>query len=173
MQLDFWNNPLVVTAMRLKYRRSSPGVWSALWVLALLGLGALLHYLSQNGAFRFPTTYLAAILSLQAAVSAIIAVVCTSTSMNAEVINRTLDFQRIVTLSPRAILTGKMIGEPAMSYFLMIASMPLAALCWGFGAASGSVIFWLYVNILTFTLMWAAFGLINSLTPPTQCFRNC
>ena len=83
--------------------------------------------------------------------------------MNAEVVNRTLDFQRIVTLSPRAILMGKMIGEPALSYFLMIASMPLAAICWGFGAASGSVIFWLYVNLTTFTLMWAAFGLINSL----------
>ncbi|MBA3481531.1 MAG: hypothetical protein H0T51_06925, partial [Pirellulales bacterium] len=53
-------------------------------------------------------------------------------------------------------------------YFLMIASMPLAAICWGFGAASGSVIFWLYVNLTTFTLMWAAIGLINSLTPPTQ-----
>ncbi len=168
MRFDFWNNPLVVTAMRLKYRRGSPGVWAALWVLALLGVGALLHHISQTETFRFPSTYLVVILGLQCIVSAVIAVISTSSSMNAEVVNRTLDFQRIVTLSPRAILLGKMIGEPALSYFLMIASMPLAALCWGFGAASGSVIFWLYVNLLTFTLMWAAMGLINSLTPPTQ-----
>lgn len=168
MQFDFWNNPLVVTAMRLKYRRGSPGVWAALWVLALLGVGALLHYISQTETFRFPTAYLVAILGLQCVVSAVIAVISTSSSMNAEVVNRTLDFQRIVTLSPRAILHGKMIGEPALSYFLMIASMPLAAICWGFGAASGSVIFWLYVNLTTFTLMWAAMGLINSLTPPAQ-----
>jgi hypothetical protein len=168
VRFDFWNNPLVVTAMRLKYRRGSPGVWAALWVLALLGVGALLHYISQTETFRFPTTYLVAILGLQCIISAVIAVISTSSSMNAEVVNRTLDFQRIVTLSPRAILLGKMIGEPALSYFLMIASMPLAALCWGFGAASGSVILWLYVNLTTFTLMWAAMGLINSLTPPTQ-----
>jgi len=84
------------------------------------------------------------------------------------VVNRTLDFQRIVTLSPQAILLGKMIGEPAISYFLALASLPLAALCWGLGAASGPVIFWLYVNLATFTFMWAALGLINSLSPPAQ-----
>ena len=168
LRWDFWNNPLVVTAMRLKYRRGSPGVWAVMWILALLGVGALLHYLSQNQAFRFPTAYLVAILSLQAIVSSIIGVISTSSSMNAEVVNRTLDFQRIVTLSPRAILVGKMIGEPALSYFLLIASMPLAALCWGMGAASGLVILVLYVNLITCALMWAALGLINSLTPPAQ-----
>ena len=168
MQLDFWNNPLVVTAMRLKYRRGLPGIWAALWVLGLLGLGAFLHHLSQTNGFRFPTAYLVALLSIQGIVSSAIAVVSTSSSMNAEVVNRTLDFQKIVTLSPRAILLGKMIGEPALSYFLMIASLPLAALCWGLGAASGAVIFWLYVNLATFALMSASFGLINSLAPPTQ-----
>ena len=168
MRFDFWNNPLVVTAMRLKYRRGSPGVWAVLWVLALLAVGALVHHLSQENGFRFPTAYLLAILCLQCGASAIIAVISTSSSINAEVVNRTLDFQRIVTLSPRSILIGKMLGEPAMSYFLMIASIPLAAVCWGLGAASGAVIFWLYVNLATFTLMWAATGLINSLTPPTQ-----
>jgi hypothetical protein len=168
VQLDFWNNPLVVTAMRLKYRRGSPGIWAALWVLGLLGLGALMHHLSQTEGFRFPTAYLIALIAVQGIVSSAIAVVSTSSSMNAEVVNRTLDFQKIVTLSPRALLVGKMIGEPAMSYFLILASMPLAALCWGLGAASGPVIFWLYVNLATFVLMSASFGLINSLTPPAQ-----
>ena len=168
LRFDFWNNPLVVTAMRLSYRRGSPGLWAALWVLLLLGVGALLHHISKTESFRFPTAYLLAILGLQGIASAVIAVIRTSSSMNAEVVNRTLDFQRIVTLSPRAILVGKMLGEPAMSYLLMIASMPLAALCWGLGAASGAVIVWLYVNLATFALMWAAMGLINSLTPPTQ-----
>jgi hypothetical protein len=168
LHLDFWNNPLVVTAMRLKYRRGSPGMRAAVWVAVLLGVGALLNHLSQNGAFRFPTAYLVAILSIQGLVSAAMAVVATSNSMNSEVNNRTLDFQRIVTLSPREILLGKMIGEPAQSYFWMIASMPLAAVCWGLGAASGATILWFYVNILTFTLMWAAIGLIHTLQPPVQ-----
>jgi hypothetical protein len=168
MQLDFWNNPLVVTAMRLKFRRGSPGIWAVMWVLALLGVGALLHHLSQTEGFRFPTAYLIVIISVQCVVSAMIAVITTSSSMNAEVVNRTLDFQRIVTLSPRAILIGKMMGEPALSYFLMIGSIPLAAICWGLGAASGAVVFWLYVNVATFALMAASLGLINSLTPPAQ-----
>lgn len=168
MRFDFWNNPLVVTAMRLRYRRSSPGVWAVLWLLALLGVGAILHYASQQNGFRFPAAYLIAIVGIQTGLSAVMAVITVGSSMNAEVINRTLDFQRIVTLSPRAILLGKMIGEPAMSYLLIVASTPLAVLCWGLGAASGGVIFWLYVNIVTSTLMWASMGLINSLTPPTQ-----
>ena len=43
--MDFWNNPLVVSAMRLKYRRSSPGILAAVWAMALLALGvaAALH----------------------------------------------------------------------------------------------------------------------------------
>jgi hypothetical protein len=168
MQLDFWNNPLVVSALRLKYRRGSPGITSALWVLALVAVGAIMHYASQHEDFRFPTAYLIAILSIQFFLCAILAVNATSTSMNAEVVNRTLDFQRIVTLSPRAILLGKMLGEPAICYFLPLASLPLAMLCWGMGAASGPVLFWLYVNLATFTLMWAARGVINSLAPPSQ-----
>jgi hypothetical protein len=168
MHYDFWNNPLVVTAMRLKFRRGSPGMRAVIWILMLLGLGALLHHISQTQNFRFPTAYLVAILSVQCVVSAAMAVTTTSTSMNAEVINRTLDFQRIVTLTPREILLGKMIGEPSFAYFLLLASIPLAALCWGLGAASGLTILFLYVNIATFTLMWAAIGLINSLQPPSQ-----
>src|SRR5690349_13086463 len=115
--------------MRLKFRRGSPGSRAVFWVLLLLGIGALLHHLSLGQNFRFPTAYLVAILSVQCLASAAIAVSTTGASMNAEVVNRTLDFQRIVTLTPRKILIGKMIGEPALSYFLMLASMPLAAIC--------------------------------------------
>src|SRR4051812_27686517 len=94
LHLDFWNNPLVVTAMRLKYRRGSPGTRSILWILALLGLGSLLyHQLAEAPGFRFPTAYLVAILSLQSLLSAAIAVGTTSASITSEVTNRTLDFQ--------------------------------------------------------------------------------
>jgi hypothetical protein len=168
VRLDFWNNPLVVTAMRLKYRRGTPGLLAALWVVLLSGVGVLLFYLATNNGFRFPTAYLVAILSIQGLVSAILSLASTSSSMNAEVVNRTLDFQRIVSLSPQQILVGKMLGEPTISYFLALASMPLAALCWGIGAASGAVIVLLYVNVATFALMWAAVGLIHSLAPPQQ-----
>lgn len=168
MNFDFWNNPLVVSALRLKYRRSSPGILASLWALGLLGVGALLYHTAAQGQFPFSKTYLLVILAIQFILCGVFALIAVSNSMNAEVINRTLDFQRIVSLSPQAILVGKMIGEPAVSYFLAISSLPFAAICWGMGAASGLVVLLFYVNLMTFILMAASLGLIHSLMPPTR-----
>ena len=38
-KLDFWNNPIVVSAFRLKYRRSFPTTVTCIWLVALLALG--------------------------------------------------------------------------------------------------------------------------------------
>ena len=88
--------------------------------------------------------------------------------MNAEVFNRTLDFQRIVSLSPREILVGKMIGEPAIGYFLAMSTMPLVVLCWFQGGATFTAIVLFYVNLMTFTLMCASLGLLHALAEPSQ-----
>jgi len=168
MSFDFWNNPLVVSALRLKYRRSSPGILASLWALGLLGVGALLYHSSHQGGFPFSKTYLLILLSIQFIVCGIVALISATNSMNAEVINRTLDFQRIVSLSPQAILVGKAIGEPAISYFLAAASLPFAALCWGMGAASGLAVLLFYLNLATFIFLAASLGLIHSLTPPVR-----
>jgi hypothetical protein len=168
--MDFWNNPIVVSAMRLRYRRSSPGIMAAVWAMALLGLGIVLHYIAlrmpPGEAFPVARTYLLILFSVHFLLCAVIALVTTTGSMNAEVTNRTLDFQRIVSLSPQTILVGKMIGEPAVTYFLIMASVPFAVLAWANGGGAASEILFLYVNLVTFVLMSASIGLIHSLNPP-------
>ncbi|MBX3434921.1 MAG: hypothetical protein KF847_16505 [Pirellulales bacterium] len=165
----FWNNPLVVSAMRIKYRKGSPGFTASLYGLALIGLGAILHYADQqNRGLPIPLSraYLLGILGIQFVVSGAVTLFSVAGSMTAEVANRTLDFQRIVSLSPRQIMLGKMIGEPAMGYFFALATVPLAVLCWHFGAASAGAVLLLYVNLATFTLMAAALGLMHTLVIP-------
>ena len=53
----------------------------------------------------------------------------TSQSMRNEVVNRTLDFQRIATLSPVQILLGKLLGEPMLAFFSIIPTIPIAVYC--------------------------------------------
>ena len=166
---DFWNNPLVVTAMRLKYRKGSPGLTSSAYAVALLGIGGVLHYfeLQPSGLpIPFGRAYLLAILALQFALSGGMALFGVSSSITAEVANRTLDFQRIVSLSPRQIMLGKMLGEPALGYFFALTTIPFAVICWFLGAAPGPVIVLLYVNLATFTVMAASCGLMHTLVVP-------
>ena len=168
MQLKIWENPLVVSAMRLKYRRGSPGLTCSGYLLALLGIGALLHYYDASYAMPFGRAYLLAIMTLQLLISGGIALITVSGSINAELANRTLDFQRLVALSPREIIVGKMIGEPVICHFLLLTTIPLAVLCSALGGGSLLVIALLYVNLATFSLMAASIGAISPLTPPSQ-----
>jgi hypothetical protein len=163
MKLDFWNNPIVVSAFRLKYRRGAPTVMTCLWLVALLGLGAILHRYRARLPVPWARAYLVAVIGLQFVVSAIYAWSTTYSSLRAEVTQRTLDFQRIAALSPRQILLGKLLGEPAGSYLLAIATVPLAVVCYALGAASLPVVFWLYVNLITTGLMCGSLGLLQPL----------
>ncbi len=165
MKFDFWNNPIVVSAFRVRYRRGGVFNLTTIYVLVLVAGGALLQY--YNYLFRglWQQNYLLALLGVQFIVSALIACSATGNSMRAEVLERTLDFQRIATLSPRQILLGKLLGEPASAYLLAIASIPLAAFCWilGVPGLSLDVLFLLYVNLATSTLLFGVLGLMQSL----------
>lgn len=167
MQADFWNNPLVVSAVRLKYRRGSPGLTTSAYMLALMGIGMLFLYYQNQMTVSPVRTFLVVVLSIQLALSSVLALFGVSSSINAEVVNRTLDFQRIVSLGPKEILLGKAIGEPALAYFFMMATVPFAVLCWTLGAVSAWAIVWFYVNLLTSLLMLATIGTLHTLVPPT------
>ena len=45
MRFDFWNNPLVVSAFRRKYRRGGPSQTLMLYPLTLLTIGMAFAYL--------------------------------------------------------------------------------------------------------------------------------
>src|SRR5438874_2081859 len=98
MRIDFWNNPIVVSAFRVKYRRGGVFSITTIYILLLIAGGGLLaRYTDSRTLGPWPRNYLLAVLSLQFVVSGIVAGSATNGSMRAEVLNRTLDFQRIAT----------------------------------------------------------------------------
>ena len=165
MRFDFWNNPLVVSAMRQRYRHGSPGLMASVYLLVLVCVAAGLHHYQDELAIPWMRAYLVGVMGVQFVISGLFAVLSTSMSMSAEVTNRTLDFQRIAALSPRQILLGKILGEPSSTYLLAITTVPLAVVSCVWGAASLTVMFLLYVNLITTSLMLASLGVVRPLEP--------
>ncbi len=162
MSLAFWNNPIVVSAFRVKYRRGGTNAVAFYLLLLVLG-GALLHYYQDKTGGYWPRNYFTALMGLQLVTSTLIAVTGTSTAMKMEVTQRTLDFQRIAALSPRQILLGKLLGEPAQAYLLAIATIPIAVFCWLLDGVSLDGLILMYVQLFTTTLMFGSMGLITRL----------
>ena len=168
MRLDFWNNPIVVSAFRVKYRRSGPFAITSLYVVAILIAWSLLQHYQSELIYPWLRIFFVGLISAQFAISAALAVTATSTSMNQEVANRTLDLQRIAALSPTQILLGKLLGEPAIAYLLAMTTIPFAVICGLLGVASPAVIVLLYVNVVTTTLLLGSLGLITKLDAPER-----
>jgi hypothetical protein len=169
MRLDFWNNPIIVSAFRVKYRRGGLFHLTTLYMLLLVVGGAVLNYYNQHlGNRPWQQNYFIALMGLQFFLSPLLAAVATAGSMKAEVVNRTLDFQRIAALSPPQILLGKLLGEPSLSYLLAVATIPLAVWCWALGVPGVGLIelCLLYFNLLTTTLLFGSIGLLNRLEVP-------
>ena len=165
MSFDFWNNPLVVTALRLRYRRSSPGALSTLYLLSLVGIGALFYHYWDEPRVSWVRVYLVTVLAIQFVISGVFSLMTTTTSLLLEVQQRTLDFQRIAALRPRQILLGKMLGDPVGGYLLAVSTLPLALWCAVSGACSIAVLALFYLQMATISLMFGAMGLVQPLEP--------
>ncbi len=168
MQLDFWNNPLVVSAFRVQYRRGGLFSISVVYLLIWGTVGAVLDYYRANVGSDWPRIYFLVLVGFQFVLSGLMAMNATNVSIRTEVTRHTLDFQRITALSPGAILVGKLLGEPALAYLLVIVTFPLGLGCWLMGArgVTPDVLLLTYVQLLTGTLMCGGLGLLHRLEPP-------
>lgn len=175
MVFDIWNNPIVVSAFRVKYRRGGLFL-SSISYLVLLAAGGIgmMYWANADEISGNPwpapwhEIYLILLLSIQLFLSGLIAATTTAVSMRAEVMNRTLDFQRIASISPRQILVGKLFGEAALAYLLPIAMFPLAFLCMLLRIPGLDLVTFvlLFVNLLTTIVMMGSFGLLHKLVIP-------
>src|SRR5437879_5584091 len=167
MKLDFWNNPIVVSAFRVRYRRGGIFNLTTVYLMALVIGGILLYRYRDKFSGTWPRNYLLALLGVQFFISAIVAASSTASSIRHEVANRTLDFQRISSLSPWQIVLGKLLGEPALAYLLAIASIPLTAWCWMLGVEGVSllVLLLMYVNLARSTVLLGSLGLLQPVDP--------
>src|SRR6266481_9259208 len=158
--LDFWNNPIVVSAFRVRYRRGGFTNTLAPYLVVLAAIGAGLEYYQDKMQVPWARIYYPILMGLQFLGLGVMASTATAASLRSEVVNRTLDFQRIAALSPRQILLGKLLGEPALAYLLAVATVPLAVWCWLFGGVTFEVLVLVYVTLATSTLLSGSFGLI-------------
>jgi hypothetical protein len=169
MKLDYWNHPLIVKAIRVKYRGGRLFISASAYLVLLVAGGMMLHhYHAAMGIKDWGRVYFVAMIGVQFAISAMFAISATSSSMQTEVATRTLDFQRIASLKPLQILLGKAIGEPASSYMLAMTTLPIAVLCCTMGKVSLVSILVLYVTMATTTFMMACLGLQHSLDPASK-----
>jgi len=169
IRLDYWNHPLIVKAIRVKYRGGRLFILASTYLLLLMAGGMMLfHYHAAMGIKDWARVYFVAMIGVQFAISAMIAISATSSSMQSEVATRTLDFQRIATLRPLQILLGKAIGEPASSYMLAMTTLPIAVLCCTMGKVPLASILILYVTMATTTFMMACLGLQHTLDPSSK-----
>ncbi|HEY4312464.1 MAG TPA: hypothetical protein VGN12_23655 [Pirellulales bacterium] len=164
MRLDYWNNPLVVSAYRVRFRGGTPAFIAATYFLILVGLGGILHYnLADDPNVSWVAVYCVSLFAVETVIAGVSAMMATHQSMHAEVTNRTLDYQRIAAVPPRDILLGKLLGEPAQGYLMALAGVPLLIWCWGMGAVTFGVLSALALQIVTTAFLLGSIGLIYPL----------
>src|SRR4051812_22481905 len=103
MHLLPWNNPIVVTAFRVRYRRGGLFTTTVLYVALLAAAGMAWSYYVQVYDVRGTNpvlVYFMCLMALQLGVGVFLAGVRTAASMKNEVMNKTLDFQRTAALGP-------------------------------------------------------------------------
>lgn len=172
MQLLPWKNPLVATAIQVKNRRGGLFATPVLYVLLLAvgGMGVF-YYASwpQNrGQVQPALLYFNAVIILQLGVAVFLGGLRVASAIKAEVVNKTLDFQRLAAVSSWDIMAGKLFGEPALAYLLILASFPAALFCWilGLPGLSLPVLLLLYISLFTTAIMFGASSLQNTLVIP-------
>jgi hypothetical protein len=166
MHLDFWNNPLIVSSLRVRYRRGSLMNLLTSYFLLLDAGGAVLFYYRARFPGPFPHNLLLGVLGAQFLISFIAASSTTSASVRNEVVNRTLDFQRIATLSPLQILLGKLLGEASFAFLSIIPTIPLSVYCClilGVEGMNLSNLLLVYMTLLTTTILSGSLGLLQPL----------
>jgi len=166
MHLAFWNNPIIVSAFRVRYRRGGFTNTLAPYLVVLAAIGAGLEYYQDKMRVPWAQIYYPILMGLQFLGLGVMASTATAASIRSEVVNRTLDFQRIAALSPRQILLGKLLGEPAVAYLMAMASFPLAGWCVLAGGVSLEVMLLMHVNLATTLLLCGATGLMGRIEPP-------
>lgn len=129
MRLVPWKNPLVGTAFLLRARRGNLLLNVILYIILLvMGMAAWQYFVSISPNFKGNPhkIFLLILFGGQCFLSGIIMLGQAGSSIKNEVMNKTLDFQRIASVSPWDILVGKLLGAPVMAYLLAFAAIPIA-----------------------------------------------
>ncbi|HXY49442.1 MAG TPA: hypothetical protein VEI01_08330 [Terriglobales bacterium] len=161
--LRFWRNPEFVRHVRAELRpaRAMTLLVVALFVCALIWLScwsfeqselerarnraqqfnrapwaARVQLLEQTGSQNTWLLFFQWIFALQAGLLTLWSLFACAQSVAAERDRKTWDFQRTTSLTPSEMLVGKLLGEPVLTYFLLVCLLPLTAIAGLLGGIS-------------------------------------
>src|SRR5262245_31565636 len=82
IQIDYWNHPLIVKAIRVKYRGGRLFILASTYLVLLMAGGVMLfHYRDAMGIKDWARVYFVCMIGLQFGISSMIAIAATSSSM--------------------------------------------------------------------------------------------
>ncbi len=168
MNLLPWNNPLVGTAFMLRARRGNQLINVTLYVIVLvMGYVGWQYYLTLNPQISGNphNTFLRILFGVQCFLSGIVMLGQAGSSLKNEVMNKTLDFQRIAATGPWEILLGKLFGMPVMAYLLALSSIPVAVFTLANGATGVTILdlLLIWLQLLTFLFLLGSCAIQNTL----------
>ncbi|HMO35912.1 MAG TPA: hypothetical protein PKA06_07715 [Gemmatales bacterium] len=168
MRLAPWNNPLVATALMLRARRGNLVFNSSLYIILLvMGLVGWQYFVSVSPRFEGNPhrIFLLILFGGQCLLSSIIMLSQAGNAIKNEVMNKTLDFQRIASVSSWDILIGKLLGPPVMAYLLALSAIPIAVFTLLNGVPGVGMVELLlsWVQLLTFLFLLGSCVIQNTL----------
>lgn len=168
MRLAPWKNPLVGTAFLLRARRGNLLLNVTVYIILLvMGMAAWQYFVSISENFKGNPhkIFLLMLFGGQCFLSGLIMLGQAGSSIKNEVMNKTLDFQRIASVSPWDILVGKLLGAPVMAYLLAIAAIPIAVftILNGVPGADFITLILSWVQLLTFLFLVGSCVIQNTL----------
>jgi hypothetical protein len=169
MNLLPWNNPLVGTAFMLRARRGNMLINITLYIMVLvMGYVGWQYYLSLSST-RIQSNpnniFLRILFGMQCFLSGIVMLGQAGNSLKNEVMNKTLDFQRIAATGPWDIIMGKLLGMPVIAYLLALAAIPVAVFTLANGVAGISFLdlLLMWLQLLTFLFLLGSCAIQNTL----------
>lgn len=166
--LRIWNNPIFQREFRA-YTRCRKTL--ALTLLLVFGLASVLYILwPRTGVFSEINSneIFTVFLNLNLALVILIIPAFVSTTITQERENHSFDLLFTSLLTPAEIMAGKLFSSLAITFLVVIASMPITAVCALSGGISIALLAKAYSVLLLATLGYGLFGLCMS----AVCFRS-
>ena len=183
--LKFWQNPEFVRHLRSELRRTrSLSVLAVVVVLCILvGLGcwaqrdnviakarasaqasgqptaAELEFMEQRNPIEFWRLYYRTLMMGQVGILSFWVLFACAQSVSQERERKTWDFQRTTRLSPSELLTGKLLGEPVLAYFIVLCCIPISIFAGLRGETGFLHIIYAYTLILSSALFLGLVGI--------------
>ncbi len=161
----FWQNPMTMKELRTRMRGRRAFVILTVYLALMCGFMAVMYLgFALGGSNRSTETRVAgksifvAILSVQTFLAVFISPAFTAASITGEKERQTYDLLRTTLLSPRALISGKLLSALSYVILLILAAVPLQSVAFFLGGVS---FIELFVSQLLMVVSAVTFGMVG------------